>query len=173
MAYYIFQKSLRSQEEFRKNHHVKIPPKSRSTNFQSLGKFKNPIFNLKTFFFAFGPADPAARSASCPASPPAVPFPAGRNSPGRPIQPAHRSRLRGKYVFLFGSCLPEPAASPSSLCQPGPTCQNQPLPRTGRPRSEFLRAATPLHRCPAPRMPPSFYSPPSSLSPLNPLQIER
>jgi hypothetical protein len=28
MAYYIFLKSLRSLEEFRKNLHVKIPPKS-------------------------------------------------------------------------------------------------------------------------------------------------
>jgi hypothetical protein len=36
---------LRSLEEFRKNPHVKIPPKSPYTNFQSLGKFKNPIFN--------------------------------------------------------------------------------------------------------------------------------
>jgi hypothetical protein len=44
MAYYIFLKSLRSLEEFRKNPHVKIPLKSPSTNFQSLGKFKNPIF---------------------------------------------------------------------------------------------------------------------------------
>jgi hypothetical protein len=30
----------------------------------------------------------------------------------------------------------------------------------------------PLHRCPAPQMPLSFYSPPSSLSPLNPPQTE-
>jgi hypothetical protein len=43
MACYIFLKSLRSLEEFRKNPHVKIPPKSPSTNLQSLGKFKNPI----------------------------------------------------------------------------------------------------------------------------------
>jgi hypothetical protein len=35
MACYIFLKSLRSLEEFRKNRHVKIPPKSPSTNFQS------------------------------------------------------------------------------------------------------------------------------------------
>jgi hypothetical protein len=30
----------------------------------------------------------------------------------------------------------------------------------------------PRRRCPAPRMPPSFYNPLSSLSPLNPLQTE-
>jgi hypothetical protein len=50
MAYYIFLKSLRSLEEFRKNPHVKIPPKSPCANFQSLGKFKNPIFNFKIFW---------------------------------------------------------------------------------------------------------------------------
>jgi hypothetical protein len=85
MAYYIFLKSLRSLEEFRKNPHVKIPPKSPSTNFQSLGKFKNPIFNSEIIFLAFGPANHADRSASSLASPPATPFPAGRNRPGQPI----------------------------------------------------------------------------------------
>jgi hypothetical protein len=134
MAYYIFLKSLRSLEEFRKNPHVKIPPKSPSTNFQSLGKFKNPIFNSEIIFLAFGPANLAARSASGPASPPAAPFPTGQNRPGRPIQLAHRLCLRGKYVFLFGSRLPEPAASPSSLCQPGPIYQMCLPHRTGRPR---------------------------------------
>jgi hypothetical protein len=66
----------------------------------------------KSFFLAFGPANHAAHSASGPPSPPAAPSPAGQNHPGRPIQPARRSRLRGKYVFLFDSRLPEPAASP-------------------------------------------------------------
>jgi hypothetical protein len=46
---------LRSLEEFRKNPHVKIPPKSPSTNFQSLGKFKNPIFIRKEFFLIIWP----------------------------------------------------------------------------------------------------------------------
>jgi hypothetical protein len=50
MAYYIFLKSLRSLEEFRKNPHVKIPPKSPSTNFQSIDKFKNSIFNSEISF---------------------------------------------------------------------------------------------------------------------------
>jgi hypothetical protein len=63
MTYYIFLKSLRSLEEFRKNPHVKIPPKSPCANFQSLGKFKNYIFNSEILFFAFGPADLAAHSA--------------------------------------------------------------------------------------------------------------
>jgi hypothetical protein len=49
---------LRCLEEFRKNPHVKIPPKSPSTNFQSLGKFKNPILIRKFFFPCFRPGQP-------------------------------------------------------------------------------------------------------------------
>jgi hypothetical protein len=44
MAYYIFLKSLKILEEFRKNPHIKIPPKSPCINLQSLGKFKIAIF---------------------------------------------------------------------------------------------------------------------------------
>jgi hypothetical protein len=74
MACYIFLESLRSLEEFRKNPHVKVPPKSPSTNFQSLGKFKNPILIQKfLFFLIFGSVDPAACLASGPARPPAMP----------------------------------------------------------------------------------------------------
>jgi hypothetical protein len=49
---------LRSLEEFRKNPHVKIPPKS-PTNFQSLGKFKNLIFNSEIIFPCFRPNRPS------------------------------------------------------------------------------------------------------------------
>jgi hypothetical protein len=38
---------LRSLEEFRKNPHVKIPPKSPCANFQSHGIFKNQILFRK------------------------------------------------------------------------------------------------------------------------------
>jgi hypothetical protein len=85
MAYYIFLKSLRILEEFRKNPHVKIPPKSPSTNFQSLGKFKNPIFNLEILFLDFGPADLAAHPASQPSKPTGRAAPASQNRPSRPI----------------------------------------------------------------------------------------
>jgi hypothetical protein len=105
MAYYIFLKSLRSLEEFRKNPHVQIPPKSPSTNFQSLGKFKNLIFNSEILFLDFGPTDLAAHPASQPSQPTGRAAPVGLNCPGRPIQPARRSHLRGKYVFPFGSRL--------------------------------------------------------------------
>jgi hypothetical protein len=176
MVYYIFLKSLRSLEEFRKNPHVKIPPKSTTTNFQSLGKFKNPIFNSEIIFpcgpFSLWPGQPCGPFSLWPSQPTGRAVPVGQNSPGRPIQPARRSCLRGKYVFPLGSRLPEPTTSPSSPCQPGPTCQIHPLPHVGRPWSEILHATAPPRRCPTPRMPPSFYSPPSSLSPLNHLQTE-
>jgi hypothetical protein len=45
-----FKKYLDSLEEFRKNRHIKTPPKSPPTNFQSLGIFKNPIFIQKRIF---------------------------------------------------------------------------------------------------------------------------
>jgi hypothetical protein len=60
MAYYIFLKSLRSIEKFKKNPHVKIPPKSPCANFQSLGKFKNLIFNSKLSFLRFRPGRPCS-----------------------------------------------------------------------------------------------------------------
>jgi hypothetical protein len=84
MAYYIFLKSLRRLEEFRKNPHVKIPPKSPCANFQSLGKFKNPIFNSEILFFAFSPADLAAHSTVGPAGPAGLSPLGGRIQPCRP-----------------------------------------------------------------------------------------
>jgi hypothetical protein len=106
MSHYIFLKSLRSLEEFRKNFHVKIPPKSPSTNFQSLGKFKNPIFNSEIPFSLFSarptlrPTRPLAQPARWPC------HPRRPKLSGRPTQPARRSCLRGKYVSLFVSRLP-------------------------------------------------------------------
>jgi hypothetical protein len=101
MACYIFLKSLRSLEEIRKSPHVKIPPKSPSTNFQSLGKFKNPILIQKfLFFLIFGPADPAARLASGPARPPATPSPQAEIA--RPAHPAHAS-VASSWEICFPS----------------------------------------------------------------------
>jgi hypothetical protein len=109
--------------------------------FKALVNSKNPIFNSEILFLAFGAADPAARSASGPASPSAVPSPQAKIIPAGPSSPRIGHGLRGKYVFPFGSRLPEPAASPSPLCQLGPTCQIHPLPRAGRPQSEIPRAS--------------------------------
>jgi hypothetical protein len=59
MTYFIFLKSLRSLEEFRKNPHIKIPPKSACANFQSLGIFKNQILFGNHFFLRFWPNRPS------------------------------------------------------------------------------------------------------------------
>jgi hypothetical protein len=109
MACYIFLKSLRSLEEFRKNPHVKIPPKSPSTNFQSHGKFKNPILIWKFLFsLIFGPADPAACLAYGPASPPVAASPQAEIILAGPSSP----RVGPKYVLVFGSRLLELAPLP-------------------------------------------------------------
>jgi hypothetical protein len=59
MAYYIFPKSLRSLEEFRKNSHIKSPPKSPCTNFQSLVNSKFQFSFWKEFLFSFLPSRPS------------------------------------------------------------------------------------------------------------------
>jgi hypothetical protein len=175
MAYYIFLKSLRSLEEFRNNPHVKIPPKSHSTNFQSLGKFKNPIFNSEILFLDFGAADLAAHSASGPASPLAAPPPKAETVPRRPIQPARRSRLHGKYVFPFGSHLPSrpplprlsvnwaPAVSSIAHLQPSEPARAATAPRPP--------SATQLHASGATGpLPPRLHFP-SLKSPLKPSPV--
>jgi hypothetical protein len=106
MAYYIFLKSLRSLEEFRKNPHVKIPPKSPSTNFQSLSKFKNPILIRKFVFLAFGPANLTARSASGPASPLAAPSPQAKTVPAGPSSPLVGRVFAGNTFSFLVHALP-------------------------------------------------------------------
>jgi hypothetical protein len=93
MSYFIFLKYLRSLEEFRKNPHVKIPPKSHCANFQSLGIFKNSIFILKGIFLRFRPIRPTPARAS--------PLrPAGRRIPAQPIRPKQLWRICRKAYFI-------------------------------------------------------------------------
>jgi hypothetical protein len=80
MAYFIFLKYLKSLEEFRKNPHVKITPKSPCANFQSLGIFKNSIFIRKGIFFRFRPIRPSPACAG-------LLRPVGRQIPAWPTQP--------------------------------------------------------------------------------------
>jgi hypothetical protein len=93
MAYFIFLKYLRSLEEFRKNYHVKIPPKSPCANFQSLGIFKNSIFIQKGIFLRFRPIrpSPARVGLLCPA---------GLRIPARPTRPKPRWRICQKAYSL-------------------------------------------------------------------------
>jgi hypothetical protein len=76
MAYYIFLKSLRSPEEFTKNPHIKIPPKSPPRNFQSLCIFKKSKIYLEIILLRFWPIHPSLARAG-------------------PLHPAgHRARAR-------------------------------------------------------------------------------
>jgi hypothetical protein len=149
MAYYIFLKSLRSLEEFRKNPHVKIPLRSPSTNFQSLGKFKNPIFHSEIIFLAFGPTNPAAHSASGPASPLAAP------SPQVEIVSASPSSPRVGRVFTENTFS---LSDHAFLSQP-------PLPRYSVNRAPPVRftpfpmPANPGQKSPAPPLPRSSDAP--------------
>jgi hypothetical protein len=113
MAYFIFLKYLRSLEEFRKNPRVKIPPKFPCANFQSLGKFKIPIFNSKIFLLHFRPGYPYRPTR--PSAQPAPLFPlvpqAEANFVG-PSRSAHARRWRickntfSSFIHAFRSrCL--------------------------------------------------------------------
>jgi hypothetical protein len=109
MAYYIFLKSLRSLEEFRKNPHVKIPPKSPSTILQSLAIIKNQILFGKEFFLHFRPNRPTGQTAH-PASPPSQPH-------RPPLSPASQAHARPIPTCVALAYLPK-AVSYSSLRSP-------------------------------------------------------
>jgi hypothetical protein len=93
MAYFIFLKYLRSLEKFRKNPHVKIPPKSPCANFQSIDIFKNSIFIQKGIFLRFRPIQPSPARAG--------PLrPVGHRIPAQPIRPKQLWRICRKAYFL-------------------------------------------------------------------------
>jgi hypothetical protein len=95
MTYFIFLKYLRSLEEFKKNPHVKIPPKSFCANFQSLDIFKYQIFIRKRIFPSLL-AHPAFRPSHGPFSflfnRPFFPFSTGPRPLGRPSPPSQPNR---------------------------------------------------------------------------------
>jgi hypothetical protein len=100
----------------------------------------------KFIFLDFRPGRPRGPLGLWPSPPTGRTAPHRPKAPGRPVQPTRRSRLHGKYVFLFRSRLPEPAAS--SLCHQhaGPACWLHRLHRAGQPRLGF----SPRRRSPAP-----------------------
>jgi hypothetical protein len=155
MAYFIFLKYLRSLEEFRKNPHVKIPPKSPCVNFQTLGKFKNPFSSLSTRLTlpahsAFGPASPAG-----PSPPPPTQAKAILTNPSSPCVGGIFAEVR--FPFWFAPS--ELVASLSSLCQAGPGCQLHLPPRTAAPRAPALQHGMP----PEPLLPHHHSPPPNPL----------
>jgi hypothetical protein len=150
MAYYIFLKSLRSLEEFRKNPHVKIPPKSPSINSQILGKFKNLIFNSEILFSYFWPGRPCGPLGLWPSQPAGLAALQAETTPAGPPSPRVGRVFTGiRFPFWFAPS--ELAASPSSLCQVGSGCQLCPPPLAARARPcRHCFSAT--ERRPAPRL---------------------
>jgi hypothetical protein len=159
MTYYIFLKSLRSLEEFRKNHHVKIPPKSPSTNFQSLAIIKNQFFIRKRIFLHFWP-----RTAQRPVGPSGL---SARPLSPAPFPPAGRARALGpsRPTRPWRNCQKPPLLRVCaarrlrlSLCHrhAGPTCQLRRLPCATDPGQNFPAPPLPPCRCLAPWMPLDF-----------------
>jgi hypothetical protein len=173
MAYYIFLKYLRNLEEFRKNPHVKIPPKFPSTNFQSLDKFKNPIFNSEILFPYFRPGRPCGPPGLQPSRLPLASLRSrAESNPAGPASP----RVDGAFVEVrFAFWFTPSRAGRLSLVPltTGPRL-SAPSPTSSRPSSP-APPSIPGHRAPpssAPRVPPSryhlaFISPPL-ISLLNP-----
>jgi hypothetical protein len=160
MAYYIFLKSLRSLEEFRKNPHFKIPPKSHSTNFQSLGKFKNPIFNSEVLFLDFSPANLAAHSASGLARPPAAPSPHAKTVPAGPSGPRDGRLFAGNTFYFLVRALPSRPPLPRLSVKRAPhvSCV---FPTAPTDLGRFLPSppATPRHQISDLKMPGEVFTP--------------
>jgi hypothetical protein len=134
MAYYIFLKSLRSLEEFRKILMTKFLLNLLLQISKAFVYSKIQFLFEKNFFSEFGPASPVlARSA---------PQAAARVHSAHPGLRGLGVIAKSRLYFKFA----QPDDDAFSLCH-CPPC-----------------------RRPAPRMPPSFYIPPSSLSPLIPFK---
>jgi hypothetical protein len=131
MAYFIFLKYLRSLEEFRKNPHVNIPPKSLCANFQSLGIFKNLIFIQKGIFFGFWPIRPSPAPTLARSAPQAA---------GALLSPS-RVGVFFERRILFDIAHPgKYAFSLSRHRHVGPAYQLHPLPRATRPPTSGCQA---------------------------------
>jgi hypothetical protein len=168
MAYYIFLKSLRSLEEFRKNPHAKIPPKSPSTNFKSLGKFKNPIFNSEILFPCFRPGQPCGTLGLWPSQLPLA-FPLLQAEAHRPAQAAQPTRAVGiitEVRFLLGFT--------SSALYPSLTWGTLLSALSSPPRRQTPAVKPPRRRSPRRRLRASDavkpLPPPSSFPPLIPFK---
>jgi hypothetical protein len=131
MTYFIFLKSLRSLGEFRKNPHVKIPPKSPCANFQSLGIFKNQILFGKEFSRHFRPS----RSRfSFLFNWPFFPLPTGPQPLRRPSSPHGPTTVFFLLTAPVERRLPACAAAAPEAPRPPPLrCKTRPPPSTIKP----------------------------------------
>jgi hypothetical protein len=163
MSYFIFLKYLRSLEEFRKNSHVQIPPKSLCANFQSLGIFKNLIFIRKGMFFGFQPS--LARTGPL--------CPAGHRLPARPTWPKPSWRICWK-AYSLRPCARRQRRLLSLTSLPCGAHLSAPSPSPCRPTV----AISPCHLWPPhtaqlhPRMPPEPLPAPPNLSSAPPAPIK-
>jgi hypothetical protein len=129
---------------------------------KALGNSKIQFLIQKSFFLAFGPANLVTRSASGPASPPAALSPQAEIVPVGPSSPRVGRVFMGNMFSLSDHAFPSRPPLPRLSVNWAPPVRFTPFPVS----------ADPDQKSPTPRMPPSFYNPPSSLSPLNPLQTE-
>jgi hypothetical protein len=97
--------------------------------FKALVNSKIQFLIRKFFFLTFGPADLAAHLAFGPAGPRWPPFSCRRKPTGRhkPLSP-HIDSVFAEVRFPFWFVPSKLAASSSSLCQAGPSCQLRPSP---------------------------------------------
>jgi hypothetical protein len=108
-----------------------------------------------------------------PASPLAAPSPAGQKRPAGPSSPCVCRVFAGNTFSFSDHAFPSRPPPPSVTATWAPLVSFIVSPAPTDPGWNFPSAAAPRRRCLAPWMPPSFYSSPSSLPPLNPLQTER
>jgi hypothetical protein len=126
---------LTSLEEFRKNPHVKIPPKSPYANFQSLGIFKNQILFRKEFSASLS-AHLAFRPSLffLPADFPSPP-PLGLGLPAGPAQP------NGPTGHLLPPLAPTPGAHGVAAGRPRAASTVAPMPP---PEEKKMAASIPI-----------------------------
>jgi hypothetical protein len=106
--------------------------------YKALVNSKIQFLIQKFFFLTFGPIDLAAHSAFGPASPLASLPPQAETAPVGPPSPRVGRVFTGiRFPFWFTPS--ELVASPSSLCQAGPSCQLRPPPPAARARPRHHR----------------------------------
>jgi hypothetical protein len=171
MAYYIFLKSLRSLEEFRKNPHVKI-------HLNLLLQISQALVNSKSNFYSKRNLPPNSAHSAQPACPLPRPWPADRPKPSNPPRPEPPSPLglsatrpahafsvfyRRRFPLWFtpsrdghlplvslttgprlSASSPPPAARARLRCHRFPITERRSAPRLGCPRTITTSPSFPL-----------------------------